>query len=114
MEFRKVTELINERKDWPYIKELNRAENIFNAPPPTKSTQIFNTVSMLVKSLPDTFYPLFLQSDDANPKLIALLAVMQSDALFFCFTYEVYREKLLLRVFELADSDLRIFFSEKK
>jgi hypothetical protein len=61
-----------------------------------------------------SFYRLFEQSDILNQKIIVLIAVMESDSLFFDFVYEVYREKLIIGVDELADSDFRIFFKDKQ
>ncbi len=113
-EFRKVIQLLNSGKTLPEIKKLNLEENIFSAPTQARAIQIFNTVSTRVKSLDQSFYTLFEQSDISNQKLIALIAVMQSDSLFFDFVYEVYREKLIFGVDELADSDLSIFFKDKQ
>ena len=113
-EFRKVIQLLSGGKTLPEIKKLNVEENIFSTPTPARAIQIFNTVSTRVKSLNPSFYTLFEQSDISNQKVIALIAVMQSDSLFFDFVYEVYREKLIIGVDELADSDLGVFFKNKQ
>ena len=39
---------------------------------------------------------------------------MAHDTLFFDFVYEVVREKLILGVDELTDSDIRVFFKDKQ
>ena len=96
----------------PEIKKMNVEENIFSAPTQARAIQILNTVSTRVKSLDHSFYTLFEQSDISNQKVIALIAVMHSDSLFFDFVYEVYREKLIIGVDELADSDFGIFFKD--
>jgi hypothetical protein len=67
-----------------------------------------------VKSLEQSFYPLLEQSDVSTQKIIALIAIMKTDSLFFDFIYEVYREKLIIGSDELADSDIRIFFKHKQ
>ena len=113
-EFRKVIRLLNSGKTLPEIKKINLEENIFSAQTLARAIQIFNTVSTRVKSLDQSFYTLFEQSDISNQKLIVLIAVMQSDRLFFDFVYEVYREKLIIGVDELADSDSGIFFKDKQ
>ena len=113
-EFRKVIELLNGGKSLSEIKQINIAENIFGAPTQARAIQIFNTVSTRVQRLDSSFYTLFEKSDISNQKLIALIAVMEADSLFFDFVYEVYREKLILGVAELADSDLGIFFKNKQ
>lgn len=113
-EFRKVIQLLNSGKTMPEIKKMNLEENIFAAPTQARAIRILNTVSARVKSLDQSFYALFEQSDISNQKIIALIAVMQSDSLFFDFVYEVYREKLIIGADELADSDYRVFFKDKQ
>lgn len=113
-EFRKVIQLLNSGKTLDEIKTMNLEENIFSAPTQARAIQIFNTVSTRVKGLDKSFYTLFDQSDISNQKIINLIAIMQSDSLFFDFVYEVYREKLIIGVDELADSDLGIFFKDKQ
>lgn len=113
-EFRKVIQLLNNGKGITEIKRMNLEENIFSAPTKARSIQIFNTVTTRVKSLDCSFYSVFEQSDVSTQKVIALIAVMQSDSLFFDFVYEVYREKLIMGGDELADLDVRIFFKNKQ
>ena len=114
MEFRKVVSLRLEGKIWEEIKQLNENENIFGAPTKLRATQIFNTVSARVKSLDDSFYPIFDACDLASQKLFALVAAMTYDALFGDLVYELIREKMIIGSNELADSDLRIFFKDKQ
>ena len=113
-EFRKVIELLSNGKTLPEIKQMNVQENIFSAPTQARAIQIFNTVSTRVKGLDSSFYAIFAKSDISTQKFIALIAVMQTDSLFFDFVYEVYREKLILGIDELADSDVGIFFKNKQ
>ena len=113
-EFRKVIELLSSGKTLPEIKQMNVQENIFSAPTQARAIQIFNTVSTRVKGLDSSFYVVFAKSDISTQKVIALIAVMQTDSLFFDFVYEVYREKLILGIDELADSDVGIFFKNKQ
>ena len=114
MEFRKVVSLRSEGKTWEEIKRLNEEQNIFGAPTVHRATQIFNTVSARVKSLDDSFYPVFESCDLASQKLFALVAAMTYDVLFGEFVYEVLREKLIIGSNELAESDIRIFFNNKQ
>jgi len=113
-EFRKVIQLLNDGMTLKDIEQLNIGENIFSAPTQARAIQIYNTVSTRVKSLHADFYSIFEKSDITNQKIINLMAIMESDALFFDFMYEVYREKLLLGVDEIADSDISIFFKDKQ
>lgn len=113
-EFRKVIGLLNSGKTMEEIKALNINENIFAAPTAARAIQIFNTVSNRVKSLDESFYKLFEESDVATQKIITLIAIMNVDSLFFDFVYEVYREKLIIGSNRLSDSDIRIFFKDKQ
>lgn len=113
-DFRKVINLINQGKSLKEIKLLNIEENLFAAPTQDRAIQIFNTVSNRVKSLDQSFYSLFEQSDIATQKIINLIAIMMTDSLFFDFVYEVYRENLIIGSDELDDSDIRIFFKNKQ
>jgi len=113
-EFRKVIQMLNSGKTLADIKQINLEENIFSAPTQARAIQIFNTVASRVKCLDPSFYTLFENSDITNQKIIDLIAVMQSDSLFFDFLYEVYREKQIIGVDELTDSDISIFFKDKQ
>ena len=113
-EFRKVITLLNSGKTMDEIKSLSIAENIFSAPSEARSLQIFNTVSTRVKAIDKSLYKPFEESDITNQKIIALISIMESDTLFFAFMYEVYREKLIIGIDEIADSDISIFFKDKQ
>lgn len=113
-EFRKVIQLLNEGKSWDEIKRLSLDENLFGAPTNARAKQILTTVSDRVKSLDEGFYRLFENSDISTQKIIALIAIMNTDTLFFDFVYEVYREKLILGSDTLTDSDLGVFFKNKQ
>ena len=114
MEFRKVVSLRSEGMSWDDIRLLNEKENIFGAPTSLRATQIFQTVSARVKSLDESFYPVFEACDLASQKLFALVAAMAYDTLFGALVYELVREKMIIGSNELSDSDLRIFFKNKQ
>lgn len=114
LEFKKMINLINSGMTFEEIKNLNIKENIFSANSAARAISTFNTVSRRVKALDSTLYPLFEGLDIANQKLIALIAIMESDILFFDFMNEVYREKLIIGINELSDSDFSIFFKDKQ
>ena len=114
MEFRKVVSLRAEGKSWDEIQMINENENIFGAPTSLRSNQIWSTVSGRVRSLDDSFYPVFQSCDVAAQKLYALVAAMAYDTLFAEFIYETVREKMIIGIYELSDSDIRIFFKNKQ
>ena len=114
MEFRKVVGLLAKGKTLKEIKEINKEENIFGAPTILRSEQIFNTVSGRIKMMDKSFIDVFQGSDVTTQKLIALIAALAYDTLFFDFVYEVIREKLIIGSNTFADSDIRIFFKDKQ
>lgn len=113
-EFRKVVQLLHDGSSLDEVKVLAQSENIFAAPTGLRSNQIFSTVSGRIKMLETSFIPVFLSSDLATQKLIALIAAMAYDTLFFDFVYEVIREKMIVGSNELTDSDVRVFFKDKQ
>lgn len=114
IEFRKVTELLCEGKSADQIKYLALNENLFAAPTSLRANQIYNTVIGRIKAMHNSFIPLFMHSDLATQKLLALIAAMAYDTLFFDFVYEVIREKMILGSNELFDSDVNVFFKDKQ
>ena len=113
-EFRTAIDLLNSGKSMQEIKELSQKENIFAAPTEARANQIYCTISSRIACLDKSFYQLFEQSALSTQKLIALIAIMKADSLFFDFVYEVYREKLLIGTDEFVDRDIRIFFKDKR
>ena len=114
VEFRKVVHLLDEGKSMDEVKQLALNKNLFAAPTILRANQIFSTVSGRIKALDESFIPVFMTGDLATQKLVALIAAMAYDTLFFDFVYEVIREKLMLGSTELKDSDVRVFFKDKQ
>lgn len=113
-EFKQTIQLLSEGKNMEAIGQLSMTENLFGAPTTERAKQTFLTVRRRVQGLPSDLYPYFLKTDVSTQKVIALIAIMNTDDLFFDFVYEVYREKLILGEDTLQDSDIRIFFNDKQ
>lgn len=113
-EFKRVVHLLNAGKTLKEIKTMSLEDNIFATPTQARSLQIFNAVSNRVKNLDPSFCTLFENSDIATQKVIALIAILNVDTLFFDFVYEVYREKLIVGSNQISDVDIRIFFKDKQ
>ena len=108
-EFRTEVELLSAGKTFQEIKELSRRENIFSAGSPARAAQIYSTVTARIRSLDESFYPVFLNGDLATQKLFALVAAMAHDTLFFDFVHGVIREKILIGSNEFTPADVRVF-----
>ncbi len=113
-EFRRMVSLLQSGKTLAEIKTLAERDNIFAAASPRRSRQIFNTVSSRVCALTIRYYDIFNDSTLETQKLIALISIMVTDALFFDFMNEVYREKLIVGDTVMGDADLRVFFMDKQ
>ena len=109
-----MVHLLDEGKSMDEVKQLALNKNLFAAPTILRANQIFSTVSGRIKALDESFIPVFMTGDLATQKLVALIAAMAYDTLFFDFVYEVIREKLMLGSNELKDSDVRVFFKDKQ
>ena len=114
MEFRKTVQLLSEGRNFVDIKKLNEETNIYGAPTKLRAQQIYSTVTARIKTLDESFYPIFLSSDLATQKLFVLTAAILHYKLFFDFVYEVVLEKMILGSDELTDADLWIFFKNKQ
>ena len=64
MEFRKTVQLLSEGKSFADIKKLNEETNIYGAPTKLRAQQIYSTVTARIKTLDESFYPIFLQKRD--------------------------------------------------
>jgi len=64
--------------------------------------------------LDETLINLFCTSDLTTQKIINLITILRSDRLFCEFMFEVYREKNILGIPVIEDSDVNIFFKNKE
>lgn len=114
IEMKKVIRLIDEGKSKQEIKQLCVDENLFGAAKEYRAKRIYGYIWNRVKQLDKNMIDLFMTSDIATQKLINLFAILKCDRLFFEFLFEVYREKSILGVPAIEDSDVKIFFKNKE
>jgi hypothetical protein len=113
-EFKKVIKLLKEGCSFDDIKKMNLEENLFGVAKEYRGKEIYNCVSSRAKVFTDEMINLFCTSDIATQKVMALISVLKTDKLFYEFLYEVYREKVIIGIMELEDSDISIFFKNKQ
>jgi hypothetical protein len=113
-EFKTVTRLLNEGKNMDEIKVLNEAENLLNVKTVYRRKTIFNTIAARINAIPKDFIELCGKTDISTQKLIAVIAVMAVESLFYDFMYEVYREKLRMGDKTMTPSDFTLFFRNKQ
>lgn len=114
IEIKKVLNLIQNGKNESEIKKLCIDENLFGAAKEYRAKRMYGYIINRVKHLDEKLIDLFFESDLATQKLINLVAIFRSDRLFFEFAYEVYREKIILGIPIVEDSDANIFFKNKE
>lgn len=114
IEFKKVIKLISEGKSESEIKTLCIEENLFGAAKEYRAKRMCGYVLTRARQLDETMTNLFLESDLSTQKIINFIAILKNDRLFFEFMFEVYREKVILGIPVIEDSDLKVFFSNKE
>jgi hypothetical protein len=106
--------LLNEGKNIGEIRAFNEAENLFNAKTAYRSKTIFNAIAARIEAIPESLIELCGKTDVLTQKIIAVIAVMAAESLFFDFMYEVYREKLVMGDKIMTAGDFTLFFRNKQ
>ena len=96
------------------IKRKCVEENLFGAAKEYRALRMAGYIITRVKAMDDTLVDLFCTSDLATQKLINLVTILRTDRLFFEFVYEIYREKVILGVEIMEESDVNVFFTRKE
>ena len=114
VEFKKFLKLLSEGKTWDDIKSMCLEDNLLGISKEYRINRIFAYLRNRIEALDKGIIDLFFDSDLQTQKLINFIAVAKQNRLFFEFLYEVYREKVMIGVVEMTDSDINIFFKNKQ
>jgi HD-GYP domain-containing protein (c-di-GMP phosphodiesterase class II) len=95
------------------IREKIIEKNIFKFNSINRKKEVASTVLKRLKVLDVFLMSEFDHSSLAEQKFIVLYTILKTDRLFFEFMVEVFREKYLVKAFELKDYDFESFFREK-
>lgn len=114
LEFKKAVRLRQEGLSYDEIKKKCVEENLFGAAKEYRALRMAGYIITRLKAMDDKLVELFCSSDLATQKLINLITVLRTDRLFFEFVYEVYREKVILGVECMEDTDVNVFFTRKE
>ena len=114
VEFKKIIKLIYDGKTDDEIKTICIDENLFGAAKEYRAKRMCGYILDRAKKLDQTMMDLFFSSDLYTQKIINLITILKGDRLFFEFMYEVYREKVILGLPNIEDTDLKVFFSKKE
>ena len=114
IEFKKIVKHINDGKSIDEIRALCLEDNLLGISKAYRAKRIYGYIINRVRTLDATLIKLFCDSDLSTQKLINLITILRTDRLFFEFVYEVYREKVILGIPYMEDSDLGVFFKNKE
>lgn len=114
LEFKKAVKMRQEGMTYDDIKKKCVEENLFGAAKEYRALRMAGYIITRVKAMDDTLVDLFCTSDLATQKLINLVTILRTDRLFFEFVYETYREKVILGVEIMEESDVNVFFTRKE
>lgn len=113
LEFKTAVKLRQSGMDYNDIKKKCVEENLFGAAREYRALRMAGYITNRVKTMDETLITLFSSSDLATQKLINLITILRTDRLFLEFLYEVYREKVILGLNTMEDSDVNVFFTKK-
>ncbi|CCZ63530.1 DUF1819 family protein [Hungatella hathewayi] len=105
-ETKQCIELLRDGRSFDDIKELSQSENIFNAASASRADNIRVVTARRLKAVNEEFLDFFLSQDAMAQKQLCVVLVMLTDRTFYEFMNNVFREKMILGVSELHDSDL--------
>lgn len=105
-ETKQCIELLRDGKSLDDIKKLSQKENIFNAVSSSRADNIRVVTARRVKAVNEDFLEFFLSQDVMAQKQLCIILVMLTDHTFYEFMNNVFREKMIMGISELYDSDL--------
>lgn len=114
IEFKKVVKLLSDGRPQSEVKCACIEDNLFGVGNTYRAKRIAGYLINRATALDEIETQLFLESDLSTQKLLVLIAILRTDRLFFEFLFEVYREKVILGIPTLEDSDANIFFRNKE
>lgn len=113
IEMKKIVRLLFDSVPEQEIKDICISQNLFGAAKEYRAKRIYGYIWNRAKKLDKTLINLFETSDLATQKIINLIAILKTDRLFFEFMFDVYREKNILGILVIEESDINIFFKNK-
>jgi hypothetical protein len=96
------------------IKERAVRDNIFQVNTDDRKKELARIVLKRMQALDEYLLQQLVHASVETGKLIVVYAIMKTDRLFFEFMNEVFKEKLIIRDYTLADKDFHSFFARKK
>ena len=114
LEFKEYLKLKKNNVSDEDIKNEIVENNLFGSPNEYRSKRIYGYVRRRVETIDGELLHLFFSSDLSTQKIINLICILRNSRIFFDFVNEVYREKICLGMEFIENSDMNIFFKNKK
>jgi acetone carboxylase gamma subunit len=113
LELKKAAQLKIQGLDEDEIKSKAIEENIFSVNTEARKKEIASAVINRMKELDMYMLDKIANGSLQTSKQLAIYSILKTDRLFFEFMKEVYREKILLKDYIIADKDFNVFFRRK-
>ncbi len=114
LETKKTAQYLLDGLNRKEILNLVIKNNLYQVESEYRSKRMTNAIYTRLNSLPKVVLEAIVNSDIATSKILVLISIMKTDLLFFEFMYEVFRKNIILGEYSLNDSDINLFFQEKK
>lgn len=112
-ETRKTAELMLQGKTIAEIRTLAVDENIYQVRAADRARRIAGATWKRLSAMPKDLCEIFITCDLQTAKLLVLLSIMKTDALFFEFMHSVYKTAVVLGELGLAEGTINVFFDNK-
>lgn len=112
VEMRETAKLL-QNHDEKEVRQMVVEENIYQQNTEKRAKSQFGCIKKRLAAIPEELVSEMINADINTAKIIALIATMATDILFFELMYEVYRAKLNMDEETLKDADLNMFFNRK-
>lgn len=113
-ELKKAAALALEGFSQAEIKEIVVRDNLFQVNTDGRKKELVRIVLKRMQALDQFLLQQLVNGSATTGKLIVLYAIIKTDRLFFEFMNEVFKEKLIIRDYTLADKDFHNFFAGKR
>lgn len=112
-ESRKTAQLMSRGLSIFEIRRVATDENIYQVRTAERSIRIAGATHKRLYALPNELLQHFVLADLATARLILLIAIMQTDLLFYEFMHTVFRQSIVLGERVFPDRAVNVFFDSK-
>lgn len=113
-EFKKYLSLLQDGYSASDIMKLSDNENVFQFKSATRAKRVSRSLKRRVNSLPAPMLRIYPSLNEENKLLVNYIGIMLTNRLVAEFTYEVYREEIILGDMKLRQSEVMSFLLKKQ